>query len=303
MTTQVNTLYARLLPAVAAIPRLPDKPEESAEATLAALWHAAAGNPMSVTRACEMPLGALDADQERRLEQFVARRLSGLPLAHLTGRQDFMGLEFQADHRALIPRKETEILCRAAIELAREATAGDRQVLVIDVCTGSGNVALGIAQHVPQAKVWAADLSQDAVELARENAARFRLQDRVSFAAGDLFAPFIHSGLEGKVDIVTCNPPYIASQNVDKMDREISAHEPRLAFDGGPFGIGILNRVLSEALRFLKPGGWLCIEVGAGQGTGMQRMIHRNKSYQAVRTSTDHNNVIRSLQMQRALAG
>src|SRR5688572_30469570 len=164
---------------------LPDKPEETVEATLAALWLAAAGQSRSAASATGDPLPPLDADALARLEALVARRLAGIPLAHLTGRQRFMGLDLLAGPGALIPRAETELLARTA--LAQLAHAGAAP-LVVDACTGSGNVALAIASHAPHARVAAADISGEAVELARRNSAALGLAERVDFRVGDLLA-------------------------------------------------------------------------------------------------------------------
>ena len=259
--------HARL---AGALERLPDKPEETVEATLAALWLAACGRPCSAAAAADTPLPVLDADATWRLGALVERRLDGAPLAHLTGRQRFMGLEMLAGPEALVPRVETELLARTA--LAHLPSSG---ALVADVCTGSGNVAIAIAHHAPRARVWAADLSEEAVALARRNAASLGLAERVSFRVGDLLAPFDDGELRGRIDLVTCNPPYISSAKVDAMPRETSGHEPRLAFDGGPLGIRILRRVAMEAPRFLAPGGLLALEVGLGQARGVRRHLEQ----------------------------
>jgi release factor glutamine methyltransferase len=184
-----------------------------------------------------------------------------------------MGLEMLADPRALIPRKETELLAKAAVHAAQQST---QRPIVVDVCTGSGNVALAIAHHVESAKVFGADLSEDAVALARDNAQLLGLQHRVEFRCGDLLSPFESEEFVGKVDVLTCNPPYINSAKVSTMSGEISDHEPRLAFDGGPLGIGILMKLTQQAPRFLRPGGWLAFEVGLGQGPALVKRLRAN---------------------------
>lgn len=255
---------------------LPDKPEETLEATLAALWLAAAGQPCSAAAAAVRPLPALDPAAQARLAGLVTRRLGGVPLAHLTGRQRFMDLDLLAGPEALIPRAETELLARTA--LAHLADAGTNPC-VVDVCTGSGNVALAIASHAPHARVAAADISDEAVALARRNAGALGLAARVDFRVGDLLAPFEEPGYLGRVDVLTCNPPYISSAKVDGLPRETGAHEPRLAFDGGPLGIRILRRLVMEAPRWLAPGGLLALEVGAGQARGVHRLMEQQGVY------------------------
>jgi release factor glutamine methyltransferase len=234
---------------------LDDKPEETPTSTLKALWHAAAGKPLSVQRAIESPLPTLNAHATTQLRMLLQQRIAGIPLAHLTGRQQFMGLELQVSGDALIPREETELLGHAALTHLKNIIREKNSATVIDVCTGSGNLALALAHHAPPTRVWAADLSETAVALAERNAKNLSLDDRVTFRAGDLLASFDTPEFHGKVDLLVCNPPYISSGKVDVMASEIIGHEPRLAFDGGPLGIRILQRLIAEAPQFLKPGG------------------------------------------------
>lgn len=278
---------------------LPDKPEETIGSTLHALWHLAAGSQYSAARATLHPLPDLDREQEQALRTLVQRRIDGVPLSHLTQRQCFMGIEMIAGVQALVPRAETELLARRGIEIAQALSAEGGPVTVIDVCTGSGNVALAIAHHVPQARVHAADLSGDAVEFARSNARYLGLEGRVEFRAGDLLSPFDNPEFARKVDIITCNPPYISSAKVSQMPREISEHEPSLAFDGGPFGVSILMRLLDDAPRLLRPGGWLAFEVGLGQGASLARRLQASAYYCDVRSHADAAGTIRALSARR----
>lgn len=289
----MNDFYQSLLDRLAAgLVALPDKPEETPESTLRALWYAAAGQPRSVMAARDGELPALPADGApgQALEYLVDRRLAGVPLAHLTGYQHFMGLEMLAGPAALVPRRETELLARAAIELARQ-TPGR----VLDVCTGSGNLALAIARHVPHAEVFGADLSTDAVTLATRNAVHLGLDARVRFCVGDLLAPFDTSDFHGQVDLLTCNPPYISSMKIGAMADETAGHEPRLAFDGGPFGVTILLRLIDEAPRFLRHGGWLAFEIGLGQGPALVRRLQGNPLFREVRPLLDDAATIRAI--------
>jgi release factor glutamine methyltransferase len=170
------------------------------------------------------------------------------------------------------------------------------RVEVVDVCTGSGNVALAIAQAVANARVSGADLDEQAVFLARRNAAHLGLDARVHFECGDLLAPFDTPEFRGRVDVLTCNPPYISSAKVSQMADEISAHEPRLAFDGGPLGVSILMRLLDEAPSLLRDGGWLVFEVGAGQGPALARRLEKHPSYDSVHALSDEGGTVRAVQ-------
>jgi len=290
----------RLVLLRSAMQTLPDKPEETPEATLRALWCLAAGRPMSAEAASHLADGALpslEAAQNAQLGALIAQRLSGIPLAHLTGRQSFMGLEMLAGPQALIPRRETELLARAALVHLRAMA----QPRVIDVCTGSGNLALAMAQGMPSASVWGADLSPEAVALAEANARHLGLSERVQWRCGDLLAPFDTADADflGHTDLLLCNPPYISSGKLDSMPAEIVQHEPSLAFDGGPFGIRILQRLMKDAPRFLRSGGWLGLEVGLGQGPAVQQWLARTGQFAAPEAVLDDHGQVRSLLAQR----
>jgi release factor glutamine methyltransferase len=278
---------------------LSDKPEETVASTLSAIWHAAAGEPLSVQRATEFPLPTLGAHAVTQLRKLLQQRIAGIPLAHLTGRQQFMGLELQVSGDALIPREETELLGHAALTYLQKIIREKNNAIVIDVCTGSGNLALALAHHAPLARVWAADLSESAVTLAERNAKNLSLDNRVTFRAGDLLAPFDTPEFHGKVDLLVCNPPYISSGKVDVMAGEIIGHEPRLAFDGGPLGIRILQRLIAEAPRFLKANGVLAFEIGLGQARGIRKRLEQHGDYADIVEITDAEGNVRALTARR----
>lgn len=288
--------YKQLLELLAAkLVVLPDKPEESPEVTLRALWLKASGTPASAELASATALRSLSDDEVESLQGLVAQRLAGVPLAHLTGRQRFMGLELLAGPQALVPRKETELL--GATALAR--ATGDESMLVLDVCTGSGNLAIAVARSLPKVTVHAADLAEDAVELARENVRFAGVEPSVSVWTGDLFAAFPEE-LQGRADLVICNPPYISSGRVDAMDAEISAHEPRLAFDGGSFGLAIISRLIADAPAWMKPGGWLCFEIGLGQGPHWVKALSRRTDYDLVEPAVNADGDVRAIAARRS---
>lgn len=297
--SSLGAFDARLAWLAARLAVLPDKPEETADSTLRALWLAAAGTPASAAAALTLPLPALSAAQQQALDGLLARRLDGVPLAHLTGRQRFMGLEMLAGPQALIPRRETELLARTAID----RVPADADTRVIDACTGSANVAAAIASARPLASVHASDLSDDAVALARLNLQFLNLQARVSLRAGDLLAPFDEPAFHGSVDLLSCNPPYISTPRRLAMAQEVAAHEPQLAFDGGALGITLLQRLIADAPRFLRPGGWLVFEVGAGQGPAVARRLRAAGAYDQVDALEDEHGEVRVLAARRGTAG
>ncbi len=277
---------------------LTDKPEETAENCLKALWAFAAGNPVSAVAASPLEPGELSKEQQAIVRSAVEKRLNGVPLAHITGRQEFMGLELLAAKSALIPRKETEILASLALESIDEISKDVASPWVIDVCTGSGNLALAVLAHCPGIRIWGADLSEEAVSLAIENAIHLGQQGKIEFLAGDLLAPFGNSDFYKKVDLIICNPPYILSSNVQSMAREIAEHEPEMAFNGGPFGIKILDRIIVESADYLKSGGWLCLELGAGQGPFVKKRILKSGLYSTIDLAHDGAGVVRALRAQ-----
>jgi len=298
--SQSPAFEPRLASLSAGLSTLADKPEETAASTLRALWALASGQAASAERAQGLTLPALDDTGLERLDALLARRLAGEPLAHLTGRQHFMGLELLAGPQALIPRRETEILAQAALGKLRELAAASAQpVNVIDVCTGCGNLALALAFHEPRARVQASDLSADAVELAGRNAQHLGLADRVVWHCGDFLAPFHTAGAPGSVDLLVCNPPYISSGKLKTMPDEIIAREPSLAFDGGPFGIRILQRLMREAPDHLRSGGWLAFEVGLGQGAAAQQWLGKMSEFDTIESAVDGEGQVRAVLARR----
>lgn len=272
---------------------LEDKPEESSESTVRTLWHLAAGNALSVQRALELDLPVLEAESLEKLEEYIKLREKGVPLAHITNRQQFMGIELIVGKDALVPRKETELLGYAALGLINEIAENKDAVKVIDVCTGSGNLALAFAWHQKRTIVSAADLDEKAISLAKQNNKHLKLESRVNFFTGDLLEPFATDEYFNSVDVLTCNPPYISSGKLESMPDEIISFEPSMAFDGGPFGIKILGRIIKEAPKYLNDGGWLAFEVGLGQGEPLLKRLEKNKNYKNFRTVKNETGEIR----------
>lgn len=197
------------------------------------------------------------------------------------GRTLFMGMELLVAPGALIPRPETELLGKTAID-----ALGDMNLLsprVVDMCCGAGNLACAISRHVSSARVWASDLTDGCVEVARANVAHHALSDRMRVFQGDLFDAFSGLGLEGTIDMIVCNPPYISEKRLTGDRAHLLDFEPREAFAAGPYGLSIHMRVVKDALRFLRPGGILIFEVGLGQDRQVAMLLERSKSYKNVR--------------------
>jgi release factor glutamine methyltransferase len=275
--------YLEMLSAKLSI--LPDKNEETPVNTLMALWLSAAGIPVSVIKAESCQIPELTDSQRVMLDELIERRLNNVPLAHITGKQSFMGLEFHCGPEALIPRKETELLAATAIRKLQDIDKNN--INVIDACTGAGNVAIAIANSIVNSYVYAADISDGAIELARKNAELHELCSRVDFYCGDLLKPLSKLGLQGKIDLLSCNPPYISSSKVPEMPHEICTHEPEAAFDGGPFGVNIIFRLITEAQELLGSQGYLVFEVGLGQGATIEKFLNKTGAYHNIQLIDD----------------
>ncbi len=279
---------------------LEDKPEETPETTLKALWLTASGLAVSAEGSLGHSIPDLSEEQIKSLYDLIDLRISNTPLAHITNRQRFMGIDMLADRRALIPRKETEILGKKALEIAEIITKSKGKIKVIDVCCGSGNLGLAIATYNKKCELYATDLSQEAVELALDNINFLNLNERIRVRQGDLLSAFENDDFYGKIDLMVCNPPYILSSKVEKMDAEISSNEPVLAFDGGMLGIKIIQKLISEAPKFLTPEGWVVFEVGLGQGEFVIKLCERSKSYQDIQPVADSAGNIRVISAQKS---
>jgi release factor glutamine methyltransferase len=206
------------------------------------------------------------------------------------GRQTFLGVDLLCGPGALVPRPETELLGRTAIPRVRAAGETPR---VIDMCCGAGNLATAIAVHVPEARVWAADLTDGCVAWARRNAEALGLTGRVTVAQGDLFAALAGFALEATIDVVVCNPPYISSGRLGGDRAALLEHEPREAFDGGPYGLSIHQRVIRDAPAFLRPGGWLLFEIGLGQEKQVRLLFERARLYEDIELVPNEHGVVR----------
>ncbi len=294
-------LYKELLEEVTEKVRfLSDKPEETPESTLRALWFAATGEKLSAESAMKRDLPELSDEQAGELRELISRRINNVPLAYITGRQMFLGVDMKADKRALIPRKETEILGHKALELSRKITEEIKPALVIDTCCGAGNLGVAIAHLNKDVRMFATDLSHEAVDLTKENIELLGLGDRVEALQGDFLSAFENDDYYGKVDMIVCNPPYITSAKVKKMDEEIAENEPELAFDGGMLGIKLIQKLISESPKFLKKNGWVAFEIGLGQGPFVLKFMEKSDKYKNIGTGSDANGNIRVVFAQKA---
>jgi release factor glutamine methyltransferase len=199
-------------------------------------------------------------------------------LQYIIGKEEFRGLEFKVTRDTLIPRPETELLVEQAVLLAQTMKIADGCGIFIDLCTGSGCVAVSLAKEIPYAVVYATDISSGALETARENAKRHGVANRVIFVEGDLFAPLIPFDLYGKASFILSNPPYVAKADFEKLQPEIKDYEPAGALLAGQDGLEFYRRIIPGSLDYLKQGGYLIMEIGYGQAKDLLRLIEENGS-------------------------
>lgn len=202
---------------------------------------------------------------EKRLNQLVRKRLDGWPVAYLLGRREFWGLPFRVDRSVLIPRPETELVVERALSLPLPP-----EPLILDLGTGSGNIAISLGKELPSARIIATDISLRALKLAAENA-RLNEVTNIRFIKSNLFKAFEQSQLI--FDLIVSNPPYVAQDDWQKLDRPVKDFEPRKALIAGRDGLKFIRQMVRKAGTFLKPGGFLVLEVGAGQEAEITRCL------------------------------
>lgn len=229
----------------------------------------------------EKPLAKAELDRYKALHK---RRRAGEPVAYLTGVREFYGRPFRVDARVLIPRPDTEILVEVALARTRHISLSAR---VLDLCTGSGCVAVTLGRERPTTRVLAVDISPGALAVARENALRLGAVN-VGFLQGDLFAALgaIPSQRAPRFDLITANPPYIPDDEIPTLQADIRDFEPRLALSGGQDGLDFVRRIVAEAPAFLDEGGVLAIEIAAGQSPAA-REIFEAEGFVAIETTRD----------------
>jgi len=207
-----------------------------------------------------------------RYKALLLRRVAGEPVQYVTGTAGFMFSEFEVTPAVLIPRPETEALTEVALRLLEEMSgasdggdSGGAGRIVADIGTGSGVIAVTIAQKQPDARVLATDASVDALAVARRNAERAGIAGRIAFLEGELLEPLRAAGVQGRVSMIVSNPPYVPTGEIDGLPAEVREFEPREALDGGPDGLDCLRAIAQDGPSFLRAGGVLAVEVGDGQ--------------------------------------
>ena len=242
----------------------------------------------------------------------VARRVAGEPTQYLTGKQEFWGLEFEVTPAVLIPRPETEHVVEVALErlgaagikIDMKTGAPSPRLRIADVGTGSGCIAVALAHELPHAEIFATDISVEALHVARGNGARHRVDERIYFVETDLLAGIYLSPLASArspqlFDLIVSNPPYVARNEAESLQREVREHEPEAALYGGPTGVEIYARLIEQAGAWLRPGGNLVLELGYGAADAVRAMIAGRPEWANVCVTNDLAGIPRVLAAER----
>ncbi len=223
-------------------------------------------------------------DSLASFKELVVKRGRGVPVKYLTGHAEFMSLDFVVTPDVLIPRPETELLVEKAIELG----SGTPAPAVADIGTGCGNIALSVAVGLPSARIWATDISEPALGIAKTNAERVSVAGRIEFLQGDLYEPLRKLAEPAGFDIICSNPPYVPEPQWGTLSPEIRDHEPEIALKAGPDGLKYLIPLIEDAHNLLKPRGSLLLEIGEDQGSRVTAVAARTRAFSAVEVLKDY---------------
>lgn len=220
----------------------------------------------------------LDKAKEKQYLEEIKILKKGVPIEHITHQKEFMKMSFFVDKNVLIPRQDTEILVEEVIKIAKKINA--RKVL--DLCTGSGAIAVSLAKYLPQAEITAIDISNDALKIAKKNANSNNVQNQITFISSDMFTNLS----EEKFDIIVSNPPYIKTNVIKNLDIQVQ-NEPYIALDGGKDGLDFYKKIINESYQYLKYNGYLCLEIGFDQKIDVIELIENTERFTGTYSKKD----------------
>ncbi|MDD5422778.1 MAG: peptide chain release factor N(5)-glutamine methyltransferase [Candidatus Omnitrophota bacterium] len=209
------------------------------------------------------------------------------PVQYIMGKTDFCGLDLVVNEDVLIPRPETELLVATVAEEARRRLPESGSLRILDLCTGSGNIAIALTKSVPECKIVASDISAAALSIARRNTEKHGVAHRIDLVESDLFG-----SVSGRFDIVVSNPPYIAEYEFAALPKDV-LKEPRLALNGGADGLDFYRRIFRDLSGFMKKGGFAAFEIGFGQSAYVKKIVEETKAYKVSSVVKDWNGIDR----------
>jgi len=276
------------------------------------------------------PNRRLSNHELKLLEEAIKERKNYSPLAYIIGEKEFYSLGLRVTPDTFIPRPETEFIVDAVLNIVyglrftvygkrstvnseAKSRAGKRLINVVDLGTGCGNVAITLARYIPRSRIYATDISKKALEVAKENAKRHKVEDKITFLEGNLFSPLKNRHLEGKVDFLVSNPPYIVRREIDSLMPEVAKYEPRIALDGGKDGFFFYRRIIEGAPQYLKSPapeprrtnlrgrqvrcgagqGHLVLELGIDQAPQVKEMIKKTLEFESIEIIKDYSQIER----------
>ena len=208
--------------------------------------------------------------QEKEYLKYIELLKQGEPIEHITHQKEFMKLNFYVDENVLIPRQDTEVLVEEVIKIAKKINAKK----ILDLCTGSGAIAVSLAKYLENVQLTALDISGKALDIAISNAKNNHVQDKITFVESNLFEDLA----EEKYDIIVSNPPYIKRKEIENLDKEVR-REPKIALDGGEDGLDFYKKIIDKGYEYLKYGGYICLEIGYDQKEEVMKIIDDKKQY------------------------
>lgn len=212
----------------------------------------------------------LEKNKEKQYLEEIKILKKGVPIEHITHQKEFMKLNFFVDKNVLIPRQDTEILVEEVIKIAQKTNAKK----ILDLCTGSGAIAVSLAKYLPQSEITAIDISNEALKIAKKNAISNNVENQITFVNSDMFTNLN----EEKFDIIVSNPPYIKTNVIEKLDIQVK-NEPYIALDGGKDGLDFYKKIINESYRYLKYKGYLCLEIGFDQKIDVIELIENTEKF------------------------
>lgn len=220
----------------------------------------------------------LDKIKEKQYLEEIKMLKKGVPIEHITHQKEFMKLIFFVDKNVLIPRQDTEILVEEVINIAKKINAKK----ILDLCTGSGAIAISLAKYLPQSEITAIDISNESLKIAKKNAISNNVENQITFINSDMFTNLN----EENFDIIVSNPPYIKTNVIEKLDTQVK-NEPYIALDGGKDGLDFYRRIINESHQYLKGNGYLCMEIGFDQKIDVIELIENTERFTGTYSKKD----------------